>query len=350
MAKKFIFLSFLILGLAAALFIFLGQQEATEASVETVEVEEPQEISTAIEDAEVAPVVESVQEGDISMEVLTREYLEKSMSIPKYDWKQPIEFYGKVVTIDGQPIEGVTVGYGWTSLTGYDTRIVQSDANGLFELTGVRGKSMGVKLEKEGYDWFSNQTQKSFEFAEPYDPEFHKANPDEPLIYYMRKRPEAEPLHAYRGKKQEVFAASNGTFYDYLTGRFSQSSRVTSTIRMTAEVDTPEPNQHIGYNWSLTLEAEGVEFTSSDSVVTSIAPEQEYVKTLVVGSSSEDEAHWSSQRNETIFFRTDEGDFGRLRLIAGVRPETRKVNVRIDSYFNPSGSPVLVFDSRKRIR
>lgn len=349
MTKKLIFSSLLILGLAIVLFVFFSTDEADEAPTEMVKVSESQEPSVVTVEAEV-PIVESVQSDETSMEALTREYLEKSMSIPSYEWKQPIEFYGKVVTEDGQPIEGVTVEYGMTVIGGYDTRTVQSDADGLFELTGAKGKTLRVTLEKEGYDWFKTRTQKRFEFAEPYDPEFHTANLEEPLIYYMRERPEAEPLHAYRGKKHEVFASSNGTFYDYLTGRFSQSSRGTSAIRLTAEVDTPEPNQHIGYDWSLTLEAEGLEFTSSDSVVTSIAPDQEYVKTLVVGSSSQDETNWSSLRNKTIFFRTEEGNFGRLRLIAGVRPETGKVNVRIDSYFNPNASPVLVFDSRKRIR
>jgi len=349
MTKKFIFSFFLILGLSIVLLVFFGTDEADEALPETMEVPELTESSVVDEEAEVA-VVESSKEKDTSMDALTREYLEKSKAIEKYDWKQPIEFYGKVVTVDGQPIEGVTVEYGWTSLNGYDTRSVQSNADGSFELTGVKGKSMGVKLEKEGYDWFSNQTQKSFEFAEPYKPEFHTAKPEKPLIYYMRKRPEAEPLHAYRGKKHEVFASSNGIFYDYLTGRFSQGPRGTSAISLTAEVDAPAPNKHTGYDWSLVLEAEGVEFMTSDIVVTSIAPEGEYVETLVLGSSSEDETNWSSQRNEIIFFRTDNDNYGRLRLMANVRPEAGKVNVRIDSYFNPNGSPVLVFDSRKSIR
>ena len=204
------------------------QQKKTtkKKEIEEIEVEKVEETPDQTEPIDLAVVPTSPPE-DWGVDAETQVFLKKSMADPKYEWKQPIEFYGKVVTLDGQPLEGVAVEYGWTSLNGYDKRTVQSDANGLFDLTDVRGKSMTIKLEKEGYDWFKTRTQRHFEFAEPYDLDFHEANPEEPLIYYMQERPEAEPLHAWRTKRGVLTTDEGSIYYNYITGTFTKSKKGT---------------------------------------------------------------------------------------------------------------------------
>ncbi|MBT63961.1 MAG: hypothetical protein CML13_12195 [Puniceicoccaceae bacterium] len=349
MSRKIILSLLGVLIVATVLIIFFRREESVDESVQVKEVAALEEKPSMADEGSEA-VVDSIPPEDWGVDAATQAFLEKSMADPDYEWKQPIKFYGKVVNLDGQPLEGVTVEYGWTALTGYERRTVESDSNGLFDLDDVRGKTMTVKLEKDGYDWFNTRTQRQFEFAEPYDPKFHQGVPGEPLIYYMRERPEAEPLVAHRGKKGEVFTSSGGSFYNYLTGRLSQSAGNNGVIRLTAETDSFDPEQSTNYTWSLTIKGSGVSFFADDTYVTSVAPEQQYVESVQLGSSTQDGANWGSQQSQNIFFRTDDGNYGRLHVMATVRPESEKINIRIDSYFNPSGSRALVFSSKKRIR
>src|SRR5262245_56035126 len=57
---------------------------------------------------------------------------------PKFEWKMPIELYGKVVDENEHPVVGASVHCTWTDLspTGTSKAEMQSDANGLFSLTG----------------------------------------------------------------------------------------------------------------------------------------------------------------------------------------------------------------------
>lgn len=336
-----------VLIFAILLFVLLGKDDAAEAPAKTVEVEKVEEPPAQTKPVDLAVVpTKPPEEWGVNAEM--QEFLKKSMADPKYEWKQPIEFYGKVVTLDGQPLEGVTVEYGWTSLNGYDKRTVRSDADGLFDLTDARGKSMTVKLEKEGYDWFKTRTQKHFEFAEPNDPEFHKGNPDTPLVYYMQERPDAEPLHAWRTRRGILVADKGSVYYNYLTGTFSKGSNE-DAIKMDLQIDLTNEEDKKPFNWTITLSSQSHSFYQTEDFVHSVAPIDGYSDHVEIGKRAADE-DWFNDRTYRIFFKDKTGNYGYLYLSPRLNREEQKASVRLDSYFNPNGSPVLVFDSRKRIR
>ena len=66
---------------------------------------------------------------------------------PSFEWKCPIELYGKVVDQRGDSVTNATVKLTWTTVVGPrpdpGKRIVSGE-NGLFCVTGVQGKFLSV--------------------------------------------------------------------------------------------------------------------------------------------------------------------------------------------------------------
>jgi len=69
------------------------------------------------------------------------------------DWRTPIEFYGKVVDENTNPVSGAQIDFDAndTSAEGTSFYHTQSDADGLFSIKNIQGKILGVKVNKEGY-------------------------------------------------------------------------------------------------------------------------------------------------------------------------------------------------------
>ena len=97
-----------------------------------------------------APSPQASDEPAVSDAV--REYVRKSIADPAYDWKQSINFYGKVVDETSKPVAGASVDYTWSPLAanGTLTKHGESDASGLFSIHET-GKRIGITISKEGY-------------------------------------------------------------------------------------------------------------------------------------------------------------------------------------------------------
>ena len=115
---------------------------------------------------------------------------------PVYDWKTPIAFYGKVVGDNGNAVEGATVDAIWNDLSAEGTSSLQiaSDASGLFSIIGIRGKRINVNVSKPGYDLEKTKSRISFEYAGFWEPTYHEPDPTNPVLFYLRRRQEAEPM------------------------------------------------------------------------------------------------------------------------------------------------------------
>jgi len=116
------------------------------------------------------------------------EYVRKSTEDPQYDWKQPINFYGRVVDENAKPVASANAHFKWTDLSanGTSEADVISDENGLFSLINRTGKRMSVTVGKDGY--YSPRSEfMSFEYANPADGLF---TPDRntPVIFHLRKK------------------------------------------------------------------------------------------------------------------------------------------------------------------
>jgi hypothetical protein len=121
---------------------------------------------------------------------------------PHYEWKTPISLYAKVLDQDGNPLAGATADVVWTDMspTGSSHMRVTSDGAGLFSLTGISGKYMTVQVTKDGYSRAKSKGRSAFEFASFWEPSYYEPDPNNPVIFYMRKRGKPAPLVASEGK------------------------------------------------------------------------------------------------------------------------------------------------------
>lgn len=115
------------------------------------------------------------------------EFVRRTREDPTYEWRQPINFYGKVVEENGEAVSGATVDFKWNDLSPDGTSTVQStsDSNGFFSLVNRTGKYLTVQVNKDGY-YTSRRTPIGFEYAYPEG----KSIPDatRPIIFYLRKK------------------------------------------------------------------------------------------------------------------------------------------------------------------
>ncbi|HAV62377.1 MAG TPA: hypothetical protein DCY13_08445 [Verrucomicrobiales bacterium] len=129
-------------------------------------------------------------------------------------YSHPIEFYGKVVDQDENPVPGAEVNFTWATPppNEYGNKAsTQSDADGRFELKNAVGRTLTVRVAKSGY-YFPDGQRISFRYA-PEDGNF-KADPKNPVIYRLRKRgPGVELVTSQYGVNSHlgISAPTNGT-------------------------------------------------------------------------------------------------------------------------------------------
>ena len=141
---------------------------------------------------------------------ITEEVTRRDRADSKWEWKIPIKFYGKVVDETGQPIPGADVHFQWTDLSAKGTtdRQAQSDAQGLFSLDNVSGKRLIARVSKPGYYASDSRNHFSFEYANPFEEIFHRANIDAPVLFYLRKQ---NPTADVISKSVEIVLPGDGT-------------------------------------------------------------------------------------------------------------------------------------------
>jgi uncharacterized repeat protein (TIGR03803 family) len=125
-----------------------------------------------------------------------------AMSVPP----EPINFYGKVVDENDQPITGATAHFVWdggvTNMnprsftdTGKISADITADSAGLFSLTNAIGTELDVSVGKTGY-YISrrNGGVQHFKYSKMNFDSFHgigdcfKPDSNHPVIYYLRKK------------------------------------------------------------------------------------------------------------------------------------------------------------------
>lgn len=104
-------------------------------------------------------------------------------------WQSPIEFYGKVVDENTNPLTGARVQFGWAETPtkeGEHTATTESDAGGLFSLQDKRGPTLEVWVSKEGY-YASQGGHMGFHYGF-LSPGKFSPDPDNPVVFHLRKK------------------------------------------------------------------------------------------------------------------------------------------------------------------
>lgn len=129
-------------------------------------------------------------------------YWKKREQDRNFEWKTAIEFYGKVLDQDGNPVAGATADIVWTDMSpdGSSHMAVTSDGTGLFSVTGISGKHLTVRVTKDGYLRETSKGRSAFEFVGFWEPTYYESDRNNPVIFYLRKKGEPAPLVSSEGK------------------------------------------------------------------------------------------------------------------------------------------------------
>ncbi len=98
-----------------------------------------------------------------------QEYTRNRIADQQHDWKQPINFFGRVVDESDHSVPGAVAHFKWTDLSenGTSESSTESDSAGLFSLLGRKGKRMSVTVAKDGYYTPLSERMSSYEYANP---------------------------------------------------------------------------------------------------------------------------------------------------------------------------------------
>jgi hypothetical protein len=251
---------------------------------------------------------------------------EQTKSDPKFEWKTPIAFYGRVLDQDSQPVQAAKVTLSWTDLSpkGVSLRDVTTDQNGNFSLTKVRGKHLLIRsITKDGYN-YANTNRDGFEYAAFFDEEYYQPKVDDPVIFKMQKmRPDGR-LTKISG---EFDLSKQNTASIPLIPRQEGKPSAACLIEIT---DNSDPT---GKRWKAQVSVPNGEIQICNAEFPTEAPDSGYTKKVILNQDSPQPSAFQSgslYKGGRSYLKTSSG-FAVLefRMIPGNK------YIRVVSYFNP---------------
>ncbi|MFT3830619.1 MAG: hypothetical protein QM691_13030 [Opitutaceae bacterium] len=262
---------------------------------------------------------------------------------------KPIEFYGKVVDQFGVPVPAVdvyaSVIYNSGLSAGVEKAQTKTDADGLFAIDGMKGRTLGIGLEKEGYEYGGDHGP--FQFTEMVaESERHHPDPKNPVLFVMFKLQGAEPMLYFERKAFRLKPDGTPIRIDLATGR-KVSSGGDIVVFLNQPLD--ESGKWLPhYAWTAQFEACGLREGTTKLMY--LAPEDGYVGSLTYGEKG-DERVQSHQAEKSFYLKTSDGRFARIRMDVHTQTsDEHQAAVGFTWWLNPKpGSRNLEFDPKTAI-
>ncbi|NBV25397.1 MAG: hypothetical protein EBS05_26220, partial [Proteobacteria bacterium] len=273
------------------------------------------------------------------------------------DENVPIKFFGLCLDQDGQPIPGVQIKMGvrqWRGVSRLDLQGIElafdrvSDKDGRFELSGVNGDVAGVDAaQKEGYDW----VKKGSASVDFWGKRTFVPSANEPFVLYFWKRHGAEPLLVRKNQGwQRISPTGTPVTYDLKTGaKVEQSANPTVRFSLQRNPDVVPKQSQAKFDWMFTVEVPGGGVQLTQTNMPFLAPADGYGAKASFGYNADDPA-WRRETNAVLFYKTAQGQYGRLEVNVMASTVGAVAGVDWASYLNPAGSPVLEYEYAKQLK
>jgi len=262
---------------------------------------------------------------------------------PEFQWKMPIEFYGKVVDQFGQPVVNAEVVLNWTTVIGPipdPKKRIFTGPDGKFEITGIQGNGISVDILKEGYDRTVN-SQGDFEYASFFQDNFHVPDPNNPVVFRLQKLMGADPMYKYLSFG-EIPLGGAPLVYNVEKGKITE----TGDLAFSALVG--ESNRY-GSDFSVTIQGlNGASCVFSEEEFLFKAPELGYRAILTVNHKLT-ASNFDPAQILRFYVRTGTGKYAAVNAKVSLLGDLSGANIRVIVYYNPSGSRNLEFDQNKWI-
>ncbi len=301
----------------------------------TRSLQRPQPVTSAVAPSPISltqpPSQYQIDVGSASKEEVAAEVRRRDSQDSKWEWKVPINFYGKAVDENGKPVLGADVRFQWTDLstTGTQERQVETDAHGSFSLNDVKGKRLVVRVTKVGYYAADSRNQSSFEYANPFEEVFHQPKINAPVLFHLRKQHLVADVIS---KSTEVVVPGDGT----ISGVEIESGKINPIGELRIQVWKPWPPRPMTppYQWKviLTIPRGGLIETSEDFAFQ--APETGYEERYVIDMNPALGSEWKVAAERSLYFAFGEPKkYGRLT----VRTDGGSRYVFLDYVINQAG-------------
>lgn len=279
------------------------------------------------------------------------EFFQLTRRDPRYEWKRPIEFFGKVVDEQNKPVDGASIRFVWSDLSSKGTSEAHtfSDVDGLFCLKGVRGKGLSVHISSADHYVSQSRNQFAFEYADPDEPIFHIPDPNNPVIFHLRRKGQTERLVVMRsnlnipgvGRQFRLLTNGTPTRVDFVSGKIVEYGG-SLEVRCWIRNETGEFNKAYDWSYELTVPEGGLILSTNEFDFE--APLENYLPSIRKEIHKNSEQPWTGRREEKYFLKLANGNYARMRFViyAGESPFCI-----IEAFVNPSGSRNLEFSPDK---
>jgi hypothetical protein len=263
-----------------------------------------------------------------------------------------IEFYGKVVDQAGTPLPDVAVYvsvlYNTGLTSGMVKRETKTDTQGLFSISGMTGRTLGIGLDKPGYEYDGEKGP--FHFTELVG-EKDRYTPDRkaPVIMTMWKLQGAEPLIHFEQRGYPVPPTGSAVRIDLKTGKHVE---VGGDIVVTFWHDEAEAGQRLKrYAWKAELAVPDGGLIPSTSRRMYLAPESGYESTIIVSQTGK-EPEYEIGSEKTYYLKTGSGQYARVSIHLTTDTSTKYESyVVLTWWLNPKvGNRNLEFDPAKTVK
>jgi len=258
-----------------------------------------------------------------------------------------ITFYGKVIDQNNAPVPSAKATYGTidrfdASGSSYSS---DSDGDGFFSITGIKGAVLTVGVRKEGYYPIHNQSNGSFAYG--VSPDSHRKAPptkENPAVFKLQKMGVTEPLI---NVQQYFNIPRNGVPVEIslITGKKTRNGE--GDLRVEAWTEDQTPDAKGSYNWRCLISVPNGGITERKSEFAFEAPLEGYKPDdeIIMTKTT---LRWRPEATRSYFLKLVNGNYARIEfeMIAGGNHY-----FRISSYLNPTdGSRNLEFDPKKTFK
>ena len=265
---------------------------------------------------------------------------------------QPIEFYGKAIDQNDEPLADATVmghvqindGYRQT-LEKYETT---TDSNGMFEFRGFSGRDLGIAVSKPGYQRESEHTANSyFKYSLMFREKVHHPDPSNPVIFKMWKLAGAEGMVKGGGGGHLLPCDGTPIYFDLLTSKKVDGG---GDLKITLDRHpTQGVSRQKGYDWKSKVEVVDGGLLEVNDVFPYLAPETGY-QTFFETNMAAGVPDWKESLEKTFYVKLRNGKmYGRMSIRVRTFSDPPPTQVYFESWLNPTGSRNLEYDPDKRI-
>jgi hypothetical protein len=262
-----------------------------------------------------------------------------------------IRFYGVVLDQNSQPVPNakvyITVLYNSLFGAGQKRATMQTDADGIFTVSGYKGRTLDIGLEKEGYDYAGDTGPFQYTMLVGQAAQF-QPDAKNPVRFVMWKRKGAESTVSYSRFRLEMAYDGAPHRLDLLKGcEVKEGGDI--IIRLSApRVTKEETEKNHAWDWDLTFEAVEGGFIPSGEKLMSEAPGEGYQPSMNLGRKMKDKDWWDQAQGDYYIF--SRGKFyTKMTLYFTGNPAFKTGGLMLTWQTNPSGSRNLEYDKAKDV-